>query len=250
MSQFQIWMDQGGTFTDVVRIQENGDLEIEKVLSDQASLDQPGQDAAEVRRGTTVATNALLERTGVPVLLITNAGFGDMPLIGEQRRPHLFRLKIERPASLASAVLEATGRISAEGRVLVPVAIDEEQLRAHKNQGINSVAIVLIHGPLHPATERNLEKICREIGFEHISVGHRVAPSRGYLARLNTTLADAALTPLLPQAPGLYMRSDGGLSAVEDWSGANAVLSGPAGGVVATAAIAEAAGVGAAARLH
>jgi len=239
-------MDQGGTFTDVVRIHENGNLEIEKVLSDTASLDHLGQGASEVRRGTTVATNALLERTGAPVLLITNAGFEDMPMIGDQRRPHLFRLQIERPASLATAVLEATGRISAEGRVLVPVSIDEEALRAHKNNGIDSVAIVLIHGPLHPATERKLEKICRDIGFQHISVGHLVAPSRGYLARLNTTLADAALTPLLPKAPGLYMRSDGGLSAVEDWSGANAVLSGPAGGVVATAAIAEAAGVGAA----
>ena len=239
-------MDQGGTFTDVVRIHENGDLEIAKVLSDQASLAQLGDNATEVRRGTTVATNALLERTGAPVLLITNAGFGDMPVIGDQRRPHLFRLHIERPPSLATAVLEASGRISAEGRVLEAVSIDEEALRRHKLAGINSVAIVLIHGPLHPATEIKVEAICRKIGFEHISIGHKVAPSRGYLARLHTTLADAALPPLLPQTEGLYMRSDGGLSDVSDWSGANAVLSGPAGGVVATAAIAEAAGIDAA----
>jgi 5-oxoprolinase (ATP-hydrolysing) len=246
MDPFHIWMDQGGTFTDVVRIHESGKLDISKVLSDQASLEDLGRHADEVRRGTTVATNALLERTGAPVLLLTNVGFGDMPMIGDQRRPDLFSLKIERPKSLATAVLEVAGRISAQGRVLAPLSVDEDALVQHRNQGINSVAIVLINGPLHPATELALERICQEVGFEHISVGHQIAPSRGYLARLNTTLADAALTPLLPSADGLYMRSDGGLSQVEEWSGANAVLSGPAGGVVATAAIAKAAGVGAA----
>ena len=102
MDPFHIWMDQGGTFTDVVRIQQNGDLEISKVLSDQASLEALGHQADEVRRGTTVATNALLERTGAPVLLLTNEGFGDMPFIGDQRRPDLFSLQIERPESLAT----------------------------------------------------------------------------------------------------------------------------------------------------
>ena len=202
MDPFQIWMDQGGTFTDVVQIQENGDLKISKVLSDQASLGQLGQGASEVRRGTTVATNALLERTGAPVLLITNTGFGDMPVIGDQRRPQLFSLQIERAKSLAGAVLEASGRISAQGRVLSPMSIDEDALRAKKEAGFDSVAIVLIHGPLHPSTELKIARICREIGFQHISIGHEIAPSRGYLARLNTTLADAATTPLLPRAAG------------------------------------------------
>ena len=246
MDPFHIWMDQGGTFTDVVRIHESGTLEISKVLSDHASIEGLGRDAKEVRRGTTVATNALLERTGAPVLLLTNQGFGDMPVIGDQRRPDLFSLNIERPESLATAVLEVGGRISANGRVIAPLSVDKEALEHHRLQGLNSVAIVLINGPLHPATELSLERICQEAGFAHISVGHRIAPSRGYLARLNTTLADAALTPLLPSADGLYMRSDGGLSRVDEWSGANAILSGPAGGVVATAEIAKAAEVGAA----
>ena len=246
MDPKHIWMDQGGTFTDVVRIDEHGQLEIEKVLSDQASLDDLGRSAGEVRRGTTVATNALLERTGRPVLLVTNAGFGDMIEIGDQRRPDLFSLAITRAESLATAVLEVQGRIAATGRVRTAASIDEAKLQSHKREGIDSVAIVLIHGPLHPGTELMLEKICRRVGFGHVSVGHRVAPSRGYMTRLMTTLADAALTPLLPTAPGLYMRSDGGLSQAGEWSGANAVLSGPAGGVVATAAIAKAANVGAA----
>jgi 5-oxoprolinase (ATP-hydrolysing) len=240
----RVWMDQGGTFTDVVRVDSDGHFTVEKVLTDTATLDVLAQGAGEVRCGTTAATNALLERTGEPVLLITNEGFGELHELGDQRRPDLFRLNIERAPSLATAVLEVGGRISAEGRVLSPLNVDEAKLRGHVTAGIRSAAIVLIHGPAHPATERSIERMCESAGFAQISVGHVVAPSRGYLPRLHTTLADAALTPLLPTAPGLYMRSDGGLSRAGEWSGAHAVLSGPSGGVIATASIAEAAGVG------
>jgi len=239
-------MDQGGTFTDVVRVTDDGHLKIEKVLTDNADLTALAEGASQIRRGTTVATNALLERTCPPVLLITNAGFGDIPWLSDGRRPHLFSLNIQRPEPLCTAVMEVGGRIDADGHVVAPLSIDLDALRAHRESGISAVAVVLIHGPLHPATENQAAERCAEAGFTTISVGHKVAPSRGFLSRLQTTLADAALSPLLPRTPGLYMRSDGGLSTAEEWSGAQAILSGPAGGVVATAAIAKAAGVNAA----
>ncbi len=242
----QIWMDQGGTFTDVVRVTDSGQIEVQKVLSDTADLQALAENAVHVRRGTTVATNALLERNCPPVLLITNIGFGDLPWLNDGRRPHLFSLNIQKPEPLCTAVLEVEGRIAADGRVVAPLSIDKAALLAHKQSGIDAVAVVFIHGPLHPATENQAAQICADVGFTTISLGHKVAPSRGFLSRLNTTLADAALSPLLPRSPGLYMRSDGGLSTAEDWSGPQAILSGPAGGVVATAAIAKAAGIKAA----
>ena len=239
----RVWMDQGGTFTDVVRVDRAGHVRIEKVLSETASLATLAEGIDDVRRGTTRATNALLEGTTPPVLLVTNIGFEDLPWIGDGRRPDLFRLDIRRPPPLCSVVLGARGRIGADGAVLEPASVDQGALTTHRRSGIESVAIVLIHGPLHPESERALAAQCVEAGFKTISMGHVIAPSRGFLVRLQTTLADAALSPLLPRAPGLYMRSDGGLSRAEDWTGAHAILSGPAGGVVATAAIAEEAGV-------
>lgn len=235
-------MDQGGTFTDIVRVHDDGKIHVEKALSNTDALTRAPAEGDSVRRGTTVATNALLERTGVPVLLLTNEGFADMPWVGDQVRPDLFSLHIKRPDPLCVGVVEVGGRINAQGRVIAPLSVDIGALMEWKERGTDSVAIVLIHGPLHPQTELQLKSICTDVGFAHISIGHQVAPSKGYLSRLHTTLADAALTPLLPTAPGLYMRSDGGLSQQKEWSGANAVLSGPAGGVVATAALARAAG--------
>jgi len=249
-------MDQGGTFTDLVWVDAEGGLRVEKVLSDRASLAALGAGAAVVRRGTTVATNALLERRGAPVLLLTTAGFGDAPWVGDQVRPELFALHITRPSPLCAAVLEVEGRIGigpGEGpaTLLAPHAVDPARLAAFVQAGITSAAVVLVHGPLLPEEERGLGAACRAAGFTHVSLGHEVAPSRGFLARLHTTLADAALTPLLPRAPGEYMRSDGGLARVEEgqagpgeWRGCHAVLSGPAGGVVATEALAAQAGLG------
>ncbi len=245
----RIWMDQGGTFTDVIRLRD-GVLTIEKVLSDRADLLALGADAA-IRRGTTVATNALLERQGAPTLLLTTRGLTDLSAIGDQTRPALFDLHITRPPPLERAVLAVDGRIAADGAVLEPAAVDEVALRAWRAAGVVSAAVVLLHGPLAPDEERRIGALCAAAGFDTVVLGHEVAPSRGFLTRLRTALADAALSPLLPRAPGHYMRSDGGL-AWEDgrgggtWRGRDAVLSGPAGGVIATAALCQMAGVPAA----
>ena len=239
----RVWMDQGGTFTDVVRVTASGTVSIQKVLTDGVDLDRLAEGAIDVRRGTTVATNALLERTGAPTLLITNRGFGDLIQIGDGRRPHLFRLHIRRPHPLATAVLECDGRIDKHGEPVVPLRVDRSALQMHFDRGLRSVAIVLIHGPLFPEHEQIIATECARIGFKTIRMGHTIAPSRGFLSRLHTTVADASLSPLLPTAPGLYMRSDGGLSRQDEWTGSQAILSGPAGGVVATAALANAAGV-------
>ncbi len=234
----RVWMDQGGTFTDVLRVGEDGRVRLSKVLSDRADLAGLGAGAEEVRRGSTVATNALLEGRGAPTLLIISAGFGDLPEIGDGTRPELFSLRLRRPLPLCAAVLEVEGRIGADGALLSPHRLDLAALRAHREAGIAAAAVVLVHGPLRPEEEERLGALCREAGFGQVSLGSRVAPSRGLLWRVQTTLADAALSPLLPRAPGLYMRSDGGLARAEEWSGKDAVLSGPAGGVVATAALA------------
>ena len=239
----RVWMDQGGTFTDVVRVTDDGRITVEKVLSQTACLTTLAGDALDVRRGTTTATNALLEGKTPPLLLITNAGFEDLPWIGDGRRPSLFERHVQRKAPLCTAVLGVGGRVGADGHIVAPLDVDRAALREHRKEGITSVAVVFIHGPLNPNAELRVGEMCEEAGFETISLGHQVAPSRGFLARVQTTLADAALSPLLPRAPGLYMRSDGGLSTTEEWTGAHAILSGPAGGVVGTAAIARAAGL-------
>jgi len=236
-------MDQGGTFTDVVRVSDDGRVQIQKVLTQTACLTKLADGAQDVRRGTTTATNALLERTTPPVLLITNTGFEDLPWIGDGRRPALFERNIQRAEPLCTAVMGVEGRVGADGHIVAPLDVDEEALRRHREAGITAVAVVFIHGPLNPSAEHRVGAMCEAAGFETISLGHRVAPSRGFLTRLQTTLADAALSPLLPRAPGLYMRSDGGLSTADEWTGAQSILSGPAGGVVATAAIAETAGL-------
>ncbi|NOY26440.1 MAG: 5-oxoprolinase, partial [Oligoflexia bacterium] len=260
----RVWMDQGGTFTDVLRV-GGGVVRVDKLLSDRTAsdctalnrtaLDELQQGATQVRTGTTVATNALLERAGVPVLLLTTQGFGDAPWIGDQTRPDLFALQIDRPPPLCAGVVQVEGRIGvgpgeAPATVLKPHILAPSALAPHFAAGIRAVAIVLVHGPLAPGEELRLADQCRAAGFTHISLGHQVAPSRGFLARLHTTLADAALTPLLPRTPGDYMKSDGGLARVDStgrgpqWRGSVAVLSGPAGGVVACELLARAARLG------
>jgi len=240
----RVWMDQGGTFTDVLTLEDDGRVRVDKIWSDTADLEALGAADPAPRRGSTVATNALLERTGAPVLLLTTTGFGDMPWLGDQTRPRLFDRTVGRAPPLCTGVVEVQGRIAASGEVLAPATVDLPQLRQWHAQGVDAVAIVLVHGPLHPESERALGAACAEVGFRTISLGHEVAPSQGFLSRLQTTIVDAALTPLLPQAPGLYMCSDGALAKQEEWRGCRAVLSGPAGGVVATADLAALAKVG------
>lgn len=235
-------MDQGGTFTDVVRVSADGRVDVRKVPSDLADLGALRGGAREVRRGTTVATNALLERTGVPVLLVTSAGLEALPWVGDQTRPALFTLRVRRPPPLCAGVIGVPVRIHADGSVRGAARLDPLALAGWLGRGVQSAAVVLPHGPLRPETERALAAQLRAAGFGAVSLGHEVAPSRGLLARLHTTLADAALSPLLPRAPGEYLRSDGGLSLEDgagggDWRGRDAVLSGPAGGVVAVAGL-------------
>ncbi|MFM2245118.1 MAG: Acetophenone carboxylase gamma subunit [Pseudomonadota bacterium] len=243
-------MDQGGTFTDVVRRWPDGRVAVEKVLSDTAALDALAAGAAEQRRGTTVATNALLERRGAPVVLVTTAGLEDLAAIGDQTRPALFSLFTPRPPPLCARVIGVDVRITAAGALLGALDVDalDAALAEARAAGCTAAAVALVHGPRRPALERQVADRCAAAGFSPVSIGHEISPAIGFLDRLQTTLADAATSGLLPRAPGLYLRSDGGLAQHDDegWRGCHALLSGPAGGAVATAAVARAAGVGAA----
>jgi len=237
-SPLAVWMDQGGTFTDVLRVFADGRCELEKVPTARCDLERAAGGVGDARRGTTVATNALLERRGASVLLLTTEGLDELHALGDLTRPELFSLSSARLPSLATRAVGLRGRIAADGALLQPVDLDEARAAAEAAvaAGIRAAAVVLAHGPLRPDQERAVAEVCRAAGIAQVSVGHEVAPSRGLLDRLQTTLADAALSPLLPRAPGRYLRSDGGLAPHDApaWRGCAAVLSGPAGGVVAT----------------
>ncbi len=271
MSGWSFWIDRGGTFTDVVARRPDGVLEARKFLSHnpraypdavthgirdflglppQASL--PSGQIAALRIGTTVATNALLQRRGAAVGLAITRGFADALWIGDQRRPELFRRDIRRPEPLYRQVVEICERVAADGERVE--ALDEEDARQKlqdlRGAGIEALAIVLMHGFRYPAHEQRLAEIAREVGFEQVFASHRNAALIRLVRRGDTTVADAYLTPVLqgwresiercfdaPLAPGqlLFMNSSGGLVDARDFSGRNAVLSGPAGGVVAAA---------------
>ncbi|MDW8414728.1 MAG: hydantoinase B/oxoprolinase family protein [Thermaurantiacus sp.] len=264
----EVWVDRGGTFTDLLAWHPDGRVERLKLPSHDPSLPTDAalrgirrlsaghQGPLVVKMGTTVATNALLERTAEPVLLMVTRGFEDLPLIRHQARPDIFALRIERPAPLFTRVVGVRERVAADGTVLVP--LDDEECRALLAaawaEGLRSVAIVLLHGFRFPTHERRLAELARAVGFTHVAVGHEVLPRLGYLARLETTVADAALGPVvrrhvdalahgLPQGSRLFlMQSSGGLAEASAFRGCQAVLSGPAGGVVGMAAAGRAAG--------
>ncbi len=259
-------IDRGGTFTDVVGASPDGSLHALKVLSRdpahpgdpavrgiEALLAEhgapPGATVHGVRLGTTVATNALLERKGEPTLLVTTRGLGDALRIGYQNRPDIFARAIRLPPALYTAVVEADERIDAEGQVLA--ALDESLLRrdlvAARSRGLNSVAIVFMHGFRHPRHERRAAAIAREAGFVDVVASHEVASLIGFVARGDTTVADAYLSPVLlcyvrdfvrdlttrfPDARVEFMQSNGGLTDAAGFRGVGALLSGPAGGVV------------------
>ncbi|HET7203718.1 MAG TPA: hydantoinase B/oxoprolinase family protein [Steroidobacteraceae bacterium] len=259
-------IDRGGTFTDVVGIAADGTLHTAKVLSrDPLHPGDPalrgirelladhgaahGHDVAAVRLGTTVATNALLERNGAPTLLVTSSGFGDALVIGYQERPDIFARAIRRPPPLYRRVCEVGERIDSAGCVLTP--LDEQALRdalaAARDDGIESVAIAFVHGFRHPAHERRAAEIAREAGFAEVIASHEAAPLLGFVARGDTTVADAYLSPVLLRytrdfrsslerelrcAEVSFMQSNGGLVDADGFRGVNGVLSGPAGGVV------------------
>jgi 5-oxoprolinase (ATP-hydrolysing) len=271
---WRFYIDRGGTFTDVVAESPDGVLQSFKLLSqdpryDDAALEAvrralgvasgkpiPHTRVAELRMGTTVATNALLERKGERVVLVTTRGFRDQLRIGYQNRPKLFALKIERPDMLYSDVIEADERVSASGEVLR--SLDEDALRedlaAARAQGFEGCAVVFLHGYRYPGHEARAAELAREAGFAQISVSHETVPLMKYVGRGDTTVADAYLSPVLGryanriagtlgEGPRLFfMTSNGGLAAPRFFRGKDAIVSGPAGGVVGMAETAREAG--------
>ncbi len=262
-SGWQFWIDRGGTFTDVVARQPDGRLVTHKLLSESPAqypdaaiegirrlLAAAGEplDAgaiAAVKMGTTVATNALLERKGEPTALAITRGFGAALRIGYQHRPRIFARRIVLPEPLYARVVEIDERVSAHGEVWRP--LDETAARAALQEaydaGLRVLAIVLMHGYRHPAHELALDRIARAIGFAQISVSHRVSPLMKLVARGDTTVVDAYLSPVLrrhverlaAELPGVdlrFMQSNGGLAAAARFHGKDAILSGPAGGIV------------------
>jgi 5-oxoprolinase (ATP-hydrolysing) len=257
-------IDRGGTFTDVVARSSDGRLRVEKLLSDNPGryedaaleaiarvLADEGGTVAEVRMGTTVATNALLERKGERLALAITRGFGDALRIGYQARPEIFARHIVLPTMLCERVLEIDERVGVDGEVLLP--LDEVQARKAlagvREAGIDALAIVLMHGWRYPAHEARLAEIARELGFTQVSVSHEVAPLIKLIGRGDTTVVDAYLSPVLRRyvdriATGLpseadlhFMQSNGGLTEARAFRGKDAILSGPAGGVVGMVAV-------------
>ena len=267
MAGWQFWIDRGGTFTDVVARDPAGAIRTAKLLSeDPGRYDDAAVEAinrlagdavpAELRIGTTVATNALLERAGEPLLLAITAGFGDALVIGYQDRPELFAREIRRAPPLATATVEIAERISADGMLLEApdLAAVRRDLQAAYDKGLRAIAIVLMHGFAFPAHERAVAAIARDIGFTQVSVSHEIAPLIKLIARGDTTAVDAYLSPVLDRyvagltsalgagvAP-LFMQSNGGLADARAFRGQDAILSGPAGGIVGMAETAKAAG--------
>ncbi len=269
---WQFWIDRGGTFTDVVARSPDGRLISDKLLSEHperyadaategirrllAAHGGPGACIEAVKMGTTVATNALLERRGTPTVLAITAGHGDSLRIGSQSRPDIFARCIVLPEMLYSQVIEIDERIGVDGAVVRP--LDATAARAALQQayddGYRSVAIVLIHGWQHPAHEARVAAIAREVGFPQVSVSHEVSALQKLVPRGDTTVVDAYLSPVLrdyvgrveqalpPGTPLQFMQSNGGLVAAHAFRGKDAVLSGPAGGINGMAVAATAAG--------
>ncbi len=238
------YVDRGGTFTDVVHISDHGQVQIEKIRSDEAIVGKLA--AGPLVFGTTVATNALLEQKGVRTLLITNRGLGDLPWIGDMTRPDLFDPDGAWPAPLCDGVLEVDGRLDQDGHELEPLQVTELDVA-----GYEAVAIVLLHSHRNPAHERAIKALLQQMDAPpFIVMGHECSAEVGFLARLETTLVDAAITPHLNQAlerdqipdSAQAMQSDGSLCDASALRAPDAVLSGPAGGVLAVATIAEQAG--------
>jgi 5-oxoprolinase (ATP-hydrolysing) len=274
MTAWRFWIDRGGTFTDIVAKDAAGRMVTRKLLSENpgqyedaaiagirdilglaAGAAIPPDAIAHVRMGTTVATNALLERRGAPVLLVINQGLGDLLRIGNQARPRLFDLDVRLPPVLHADVLEVTARIGADGAEVAP--LDEPSvlagLRAARAGGLDAVAIALMHAWAHPAQERRIAALAAEAGFAQISTSHETGPLLRLVPRGQTTVADAYLSPVLrryvdrvaralPDVPLFFMQSHGGLARADRFAGKDAILSGPAGGIVGAARTAAAAG--------
>ena len=272
--RWQFWIDRGGTFTDVIGRAPDGALHTLKLLSDNpeayadaavegirrllqlpASVPITPQQVECVKMGTTVATNALLERKGERTLLVTTRGFRDALRIAYQARPRLFDRHIVLPELLYERVVEAGERVAADGTVVLPLdaAALRRDLQAAFDSGLRACAIVFMHGWRHSAHEAAAAALARGIGFTQVSMSHQVSPLMKFVSRGDTTVVDAYLTPILrryveqvgAQMPGVrlfFMQSSGGLTEAHHFQGKDAILSGPAGGIVGMVRTARAAG--------
>jgi 5-oxoprolinase (ATP-hydrolysing) len=274
VARWQFWIDRGGTFTDVVAYRPDGRLVTHKLLSENpehypdAALqgirdllgipkDQPipPEQIEAVKMGTTVATNALLERKGDRTLLLITHGFRDALRIAYQNRPHLFARHIVLPDLLYERVAEVKERVSAHGEVLTPLDLDGARaaLEAAHRDDIHAVAIVFMHGYCYPRHEQQVAELARAAGFTQISTSHEVSPLMKLVSRGDTTVVDAYLSPILrryvDRVAGelggsrlLFMQSNGGLADARRFQGKDSILSGPAGGIVGAVTVAAAAG--------
>lgn len=268
MTGWQFWVDRGGTFTDVVARRPDGRLLTHKLLSDNPAryadaavagvrelLADSGEPVDAVRMGTTVATNALLERKGERTLLVVTRGFRDALRIAYQNRPRIFARRIDLPGLLYERVVEADERIAADGTVLRAPDLDAlaGPLRQAYEDGIRAVAVVCMHSHLHPAHERAIGELAARTGFPQISLSSEVSPLMKLVPRGDTAVVDAYLSPVLrryvrrvaDELEGvrlMFMQSNGGLAEAGQFRGKDAVLSGPAGGIVGMARMSQLAG--------
>lgn len=268
-TQWQMWIDRGGTFTDIVAKSPAGQLVTHKLLSEnpeqyqdaavqgmkeilglQAADQLPAELIDHIKMGTTVATNALLERKGDRTLLVTTSGFGDALRIGYQSRPELFARHIVLPELLYEQVVEVEERVDASGEILCPLNLEDARQKMQQafEQGMHAVAIVLMHGYRYSEHEQALAAVAAEIGFSQISFSHQVSPLMKLVSRGDTTVVDAYLSPILKRYVNqvrsqvgmgdeveprlMFMQSNGGLTDASLFRGKDAILSGPAGGVV------------------
>ncbi|HZP77286.1 MAG TPA: hydantoinase B/oxoprolinase family protein [Pseudolabrys sp.] len=270
-TSWDFWIDRGGTFTDVVGRKPDGSLIAHKLLSEnpEAYADAavqgirdllglkkgepiPPGSVGAVKMGTTVATNALLERKGERTLLLITKGFRDALKIGYQARPKIFAKQIIKPDMLYERVVEVEERVRADGTVEreLNLAAVHEALTAAQHDGIKAVAIAFVHAYRHSEHERRVAALARELGFPQVSVSHETSPLIKLVGRGDTTVVDAYLSPILRRymaqvdraldaknsgARVMFMMSSGGLTAAELFQGKDAILSGPAGGVVSMA---------------
>jgi len=271
--KWQFWIDRGGTFTDVIALTPDQKIVTHKLLSEnprqyadgavegirtlmgvKKGQRIPTEDIEVIKMGTTVATNALLERKGERVVLVINEGFGDALRIGYQHRPNIFAREIVLPTMVYDSVMEVSARYSSHGEELVPLNEEKvfEDLQRVYEQGIRSCAIVLLHGYRYPNHEQRISAIAHRLGFSQISVSHEVSPLMKLISRGDTTVVDAYLSPILRgyvnqvknalsqekeenigRLPKLmFMQSNGGLVDANQFQGKDSILSGPAGGIV------------------
>ncbi len=286
LSGWQFWIDRGGTFTDIVAQRPDGNIVVHKLLSENSERYKdaaiqgireileippdapiPTEKIAAVKMGTTVATNALLERKGDRTLLLITKGFRDALRIGYQNRPNIFARHIVLPEMLYERVIEVEERYSAQGEELIPVQINEaliQSLQSAYDQGIRACAIAFMHGYRYPSHEQKIAAKANDIGFTQVSVSHKVSPLMKLVSRGDTTVVDAYLSPILrryveqvaaelgkdesrtenakqphssfiPHPSSLrlmFMQSNGGLIEADRFQGKDSILSGPAGGIV------------------